>query len=133
MKKRAAKAAITAAALVVVGVAAGASYRGIVPVTMAGNPACRDVPGLSFSSQVKFSPALNGASAGGVHIFVDGNTVGWYTLGDVLVKAAIVKGGANANLYRYPGTVDFSDGTLLPPLNPKTGRVYGLDGVTFCY
>jgi hypothetical protein len=133
MRKRAVRVGVTAAALVVAGVAAGASYRGIQPFTIAGNPTCRDVPGLSFSSQVKFSPALNGASAGGVHIFVDGNKVGWYTLGDVLVKAAIVKGGANANVYRYPGTDDFSDGTLLPPLNSKTGRAYDLGGVTFCY
>lgn len=132
MNKVAVKAAIAAAALVVASVALGASYRGIVPVTMGGNPACRDVPGLSFSSQVRFSPALNGASAGGVHIFVDGNTVSWYTLGDVLVKAAIVKGGTNANVYRYQGS-DFSDGTLLPPLNSKTGTVYDLGGVTFCY
>ncbi len=126
--------AVTATAvLVVIGVAAGATYRGIEPVTLAGNPTCRDVPGLTFRSQVKFSPAVNGASAGGIYIFVDGNKVGWYTLGDILVKAAIVKGGTSANVYKYPAVDDYSDDSLLPPSNPKTGKVYDLGGVTFCY
>ena len=132
MRKLAVKAAIIAAALVVAGVAAGATYRGVEPILIAANPACRDVPGLSFTKQVKFSTPINGASAGGVYIFVDGNTVGWYTLGDILVKAVIVKGGTDANVYKYPA-FDYSDGTLLPPLNPKTGKVYDLGTVTFCY
>jgi hypothetical protein len=133
MRKLAVKAAIIAAALVVAGVAAGATYRGVEPILIAGNPACQDVPGLSFTKQVKFSTPVNGASAGGVHIFVDGNTVSWYTLGDILVKAVIVKGGSNANVYKYPAFDDYSDGTLLPPLNRKTGKVYDLGAVTFCY
>jgi hypothetical protein len=125
---------ITAAALIVVGVAAGATYRGIEPITIAGNPTCSNIPGLTFTSQVKFSSPVNGASGGGVYIFVDGNTVGWYTLGGYpLIKAVIVKGGSAANVYRYPAFDDYSDTSLLPPLNPKTGKVYSLGSVTFCY
>jgi hypothetical protein len=135
MRKFATKVVLaTAAALIVVGVAAGATYRGIEPITIAGNPTCSNVPGLTFTSQVKFATPINGASAGGVHIFVDGNTVGWYTLGGApLIKTVIVKGGSAANVYRYPAFDDFSDSGLLPPLNPKTGNVYGLGSVTFCY
>jgi hypothetical protein len=135
MRKFATKVVLmTAAALIVVGVAAGATYRGIEPITIAGNPTCSNVPGLTFTSQVKFAAPINGASAGGVYLFVDGNTVGWYTLGGApLIKAVIVKGGPSANVYKYPAFDDFSDGSLLPPLNPKNGNVYTLGSVTFCY
>lgn len=131
--KRGVKVAAVVAALAVAGVAAAGSFRGIQPTVMSGNPACSDIVGLSFTKQVKFSPPVNGASSGRVHIFVEGNSIGWYTLGDVLVKAAIVKGGNNANLYRYPAVDDYSDGGLVPPTNPKTGKAYDLGAVTFCY
>jgi hypothetical protein len=133
MGRYAVKIVVALAALVLAGIATGASYRGYVPVVISGNPGCADVPNLSFTTQVRFSTPVNGATAGGVHITVDGNTLGWYTLGDILVKAVIVKGGPNANLYRYPAIDDYSDGTLLPPVNTKTGSVYSLGSATFCY
>jgi hypothetical protein len=119
--------------LVAAGVAAGASYRGVVPTVISGNPGCSEVPNLSFSTQVKFSPPVDGASAAGVHLTQNGNSVGWYTLGDILVKAVLVKGGTSANLYRYPATDDYSDGTLFAPTNPKNGKPYDPSTITVCY
>ena len=51
---------------------------------------------------------------------------------DVTVRAVIVKGGSNANVYVYPRG-DYSDGGLQTPVNPKSGKPYGLGYVTFCY
>jgi hypothetical protein len=56
---------------------------------------------------VKFSPLQHGANAGGIYVFFENNTLAWYTMGDVLVKAVILKGGAYSNerlsLPRVPG------------------------------
>jgi hypothetical protein len=122
------------AALAVVGVGASGTFRGVTPVAVSGNPKCSDLSkfGVSPSTQpIKFEPPVHGASLGGVNILVDGNRVGWYTFPPVHVKAAIVKGGPNVNLYVYAGE-DFSDGWFDPVTNPKTGQVYGLGAVTFC-
>src|SRR5215212_720464 len=106
---------VAAAVLVVAGVSFGATYRGVEATVIAGNVGCADVPGLSYRTQIKFSAPVNGSSGGGVYLFVDGNNVGWYTLGDILVKAVLVKGGTNTNAYRYPTFDDYSDGFLVPP------------------
>lgn len=120
--------------LVVAGVAAAGSYRGIEPSVVSGNPGCADI-GLSSATQVRFASPANGSSAGGIFLFVDGNSLGWYTNGDIVMKAAIVKGGPNANVYSYPDptVVGFSDGSLVPPLNTKTHKLYDLGAATFCY
>jgi hypothetical protein len=120
--------------LVVAGVAAAGSYRGIEPRVIAGNPGCADT-GVSYTTQVKFSSPANGSSAGGIHLFVDGNSLGWYTNGDIVVKGVIIKGGPNGNFYSYPDptVVGFSDGSLVPPLNTKTKKPYDLGAATFCY
>jgi hypothetical protein len=122
------------AALVVAGVAAAGSFRGIEPTVVGGNPGCADI-GLSNATQVRFASPANGSSAGGIFLFVDGNSLGWFTNGDIVVKAAIVKGGPNANVYSYPdpSVVGFSDGSLVPPLNTKTHKLYDLGAATFCY
>jgi hypothetical protein len=144
MKKIVATVAITGMAVLgVVGSAAGATDRGVKPATVVGNPTCKDIAGLTYSVEVKFAAPVNCATALGVHIFVDGNTVGWYVLPDIpgetphiLVMRVIVKGGPNANVYTYgavAGNPDFSDGGLVPPTNPKTKQPYPLGSVTFCY
>jgi hypothetical protein len=124
--------AVAAAGLVIVAAGAAGSFRGVEPVVVAGSPGCRDVAGLSYSAEVKFVAPVNGMSAGGIHLFVEESGVGWYVLFNENVRAVIVKGGPNANVYRYPGG-DFSDGLLAPPRNPKNGKPYGLGYVTFCY
>jgi hypothetical protein len=67
-----------------------------------------------------------------MHFVLDENGVGWFVLFNENVRAVIVKGGPNANVYRYPGG-DFSDGSLSTPLNPKNGKPYGPGSVTFCF
>jgi hypothetical protein len=126
---------VLTAALVIVGVSSAGTFRGITPVTVTGNPTCSSVSGLTYSAEVKFSPPVHGATADGVYIFVESNVVGWYVLRDirdVTVRAAIVKGGTNANVYVYPGG-DYSDGGLQAPLNPKNGKPYAPGYVIFCY
>jgi hypothetical protein len=125
-------AVVGAVALTVVGVAAAATYRGISPVYVSGNPTCSDIPNLAYTHQVKFDPTVHGASADGIYLFFENGLIGWYTLGDVAVKAVIIKGGTGANVYVYPGT-DFSDGWLEPPRNPKNGKLYDLGYSAFCY
>jgi hypothetical protein len=126
---------LVTAALVIVGVSSAGTVRGITPVTVAGNPTCSTLSGVTYSSEVKFNPPVNGASTDGIYIFVNGNVVGWYVLReirDITVRAVIVKGGSNANVYVYPGG-DYSDGGLQTPLNPKNGKPYDPGYVTFCY
>jgi len=120
--------------LVVAGVAAAGSFRGIEPVVVASNPGCADL-GISYTTQVRFTSPANGSSAGGIFLFVDGNSLGWFTNGDIVVKAVIVKGGPNGNVYLYPDptVVGFSDGSLVPPTNTKTHKPYDLGAATFCY
>lgn len=128
--------AVVAAGLVVVAVGAAGSYRGVEPVVVEGSPKCRDL-GLNSSTEVKFVSPVNGMTIGGIHLFVDTNdpsvgALGWYVVNHENVRAVIVKGGSNANVYWYPGG-DFSDGLLTTPTNPKKGTPYGLGYVSFCY
>lgn len=123
----------TAVATAVVSVAAAGTFRGIEPSVLSGNPGCANVPGLGYQTQVNFDSPQNGSSASGVYLIIDGNRVSWYTLGDILVKAVIVKGGNNGNVYRYTSGQDYSDGGLFPPLNQKTGTPYTLGSVRVCY
>ena len=125
-----------AAALVAVfgaGAASAGSVRGIEPFVLSGNAGCAAIPGLNYTTEVDFDAPVNGSSAPGVHITIDGARIGWYTLGDVLVKAVIVKGGSSANVYRYTSGQDYSDGGLFTPSNPKNGKPYDLGTVRVCY
>src|SRR6478736_4134197 len=120
-------AAIVAAGLLIVtvGAAAGApppSYQGNAPVVYAGNPDCKDLtgwvnPNVTYSTQIKFVAPVNGTSGGGMNVALAANTpvgtgIGWYVNNAQDVRAVIVKGGANANVYFYPAhpaTGDFVD------------------------
>jgi hypothetical protein len=124
--------AVAAAGLVVITASAAGSYRGVEPVVVAGAPGCKDIAGLSYGAEVKFVLPVGGQSAGGIYLIPDQPGIGWYVLLNERVRAVIVKGGPNANVYRYQGDL-FSDGQLETPLNPKNGRPYGLSYVTFCY
>ena len=124
--------AVAAAGLVVITASAAGSYRGVEPVVVAGTPGCKDITGLSYSAEVKFVLPVGGQSAGGIYLIPDQPGSGWYVLLNERVRAVIVKGGPNANVYRYQGDL-FSDGQLETPLNPKNGKPYGLGYVTFCY
>jgi hypothetical protein len=120
-------------ALVTAVSASAATYRGYEPTTVSGYPRCSGLSGLTFTTEVKFSPLQHGANAGGIYVFFENNTLAWYTMCDVLVKAVILKGGAYSNVYRYPAFQDYSDSELVPPVKPKTGKRYAFDDATFCY
>jgi hypothetical protein len=124
--------AVAAAGLVVIAASAAGSYRGVEPVVVAGSPSCNDLAGLSYSAEVKFAEPVNGANAGGIYLLLDQTGISWYVLLNENVRAVIVKGGPNANVYFLPEGV-FSDGLLAPPNNPKNGKPYGLGYLTFCY
>jgi hypothetical protein len=125
-------AAVAAAGLVVVAPAGAATFRGIDPVFVSGNPGCTDLPGVTSAIQAKFVSPANGATDGRVHLILAGsNGFGWYVLNNEDVDSVIVKGGSGANVYRYPGG-DFSDGGLTTPLN-KGGQPAALGSVTVCY
>lgn len=124
--------AVAAAGLVIVAASAAGSYRGVEPVVVAGSPSCKDIAGLSYSAEVKFAEPVNGSNLDGIYLLLDQTGISWYTLLNENVRAVIVKGGPNANVYRYPGG-DFSDGLIVPPRNPKNGKLYGLGYVTVCY
>ncbi len=48
------------------------------------------------------------------------------------VDAVIVKGGSNANMYVYD-PASTGDDFLIPPINERTEKPYGLSHVDFCY
>jgi hypothetical protein len=88
----------------------------VPPVKVDGNPTCADYGLTSITSGVTY----------GVH---DTYYVKWTST--VAVDWVIVKGGPNANIYKYP--VDtFGDDWLHAPINPSTGKPYDLSHVEFC-
>ena len=122
-------------ALTVVGSSSAATVRGITPYVVSGYPSCAQV-GVSATNSATFTPPVNGASSGGINLLVDSSTsFGWYVdpgVRNVDVRAIIVKGGPNSNVYVYPGG-DYSDGPITAPTNPKNGKLYDVGSATFCF
>ena len=146
----------TVAAIVVAGsviVATGAavdvprSYQGVAPVVVAGNVDCKDLtgwvdPSRTYSQQIKFVLPVNGTSGGGMNVVIDpgnppGAGLGWYVVNNADVRAVIVKGGSNANVYFYPAHVegDFVDGSMTTPGTLQKGiwKFPALSYMEFCY
>lgn len=127
-------AAVAAVGLVVAAAAVAATDRGIEPVLMEGNPDCGDLQGLTYTNQIVLKKAINGSGTNGIFVlYLSDTNIQWYVNNESPhVTAVIVKGGTQANAYRYPGTVDFSDGHLETPVlgNGKNAR---LGAVTVCY
>ena len=125
-----------AALLAVAGTSSAATVRGIVPYVVSGNIGCSQVRGVSTTSSATFSPPANGSSSSGLFVLVDSSrSFGWYVvpgIRDVTVRAIIVKGGPNSNVYVYPGG-DYSDGPITAPVNPKNGKLYDVGSATFCF
>jgi hypothetical protein len=123
-------------ALAVVGASSGATVRGITPFVVSGYPNCSQLRGVGSSESTAFTEPANGASANGIYLLVDSSkSFGWYVLPElrnVEVRAIIVKGGPNANVYAYPGG-DYSDGPITAPSNPKNGKLYDVGAATFCF
>ncbi|MEU0462811.1 hypothetical protein ABZ215_02285 [Amycolatopsis sp. NPDC006131] len=95
---------------------ATASAASVTPVFISGNPSC--------DGGIKIDPVVSG-TYGPVRIVVSGSSFSFYTVGDAVVSDVIVKGGPNANWYHYDPPVT-SDTGLTAPLNPNSGKPYGL-------
>ncbi len=100
---------------------ATASAASVTPVFISGNPSC--------DGGIKIDPVVSG-TYGPVRIVVSGSSFSFYTVGDAVVSDVIVKGGPNANWYHYDPPVT-SDTGLTAPLNPNSGKPYGLSHLCF--
>ena len=106
--------------------AAHSTYSSVTPVKVDGNPKCED---YGLTSITKFDPVQSGTKSGITLTKHDTYYVKWTST--VAVDWVIVKGGPNANIYKY--AVDaFGDDWLHAPINPSTGKPYGLSHVEFC-
>jgi hypothetical protein len=96
-----------------------------------GNPEC-DCGEYEF----KIEPVENGTYTDpdtGVEFIISGTRPYFnFEIDGGTACAVIAKGGPNANVYYYDPPVS-SDTGLSAPINPATGRPYGLSHVTFCY
>jgi hypothetical protein len=123
------------ALLALAAASSAATVRGIVPFVASGTPTCSQVAPAATGSAT-FSPPANGASSNGLFVLVNNSaSFGWYVvpdIRDVRVRAVIVKGGPNSNVYVYAGG-DYSDGPLTAPTNPKNGKPYDVGAATFCF
>ena len=122
--------------LATVGAGSAATVRGISPFVASGYPNCSQLRGVSSSASATFDRPANGASSNGLVLLVDSSSsFGWFVLRDVrdiTVRAIIVKGGPNSNVYVYPGG-DYSDGPITAPRNPKNGKPFDVGSATFCF
>ena len=100
------------------------------PIVMPGNPDCAD---LGYDMELKVEPVASGTYTDGVLIVeleVYDPYFDWES--NIGVSAVIVKGGPNANVYVYDPAATEDEG-LIAPINPNTGKPYGLSHISFCY
>jgi uncharacterized repeat protein (TIGR01451 family) len=119
-------AALTLFAVLFVAPAAHATYPSVPPVKVDGNPKCED---FGLTAITKFDPVNSGVRDGITLTKHDIYYVKWTST--VPVDWVIVKGGPNANIYKY-ATDKFGDDWLSAPTNPETWKPYGLSHVEFC-
>lgn len=111
--------------------ASPASAAVIGPTVVDGNPTCADIN--PAWKTVKIDKGTSGSAQNAeikVTDTVAGGVVSWTST--VPVDAVIVKGGTKANVYGYSPEATSGSG-LTPPLNPATGKNYGVSHVDFCY
>ena len=111
------------ALLVVLAPAAHATSPSVPPVKVDDNPKCED---YGLTTITKFDPVESGTKSGITLTKHDTYYVKWTST--VAVDWVIVKGGPNANIYKY--AVDASgDDWLRAPINPSNDKPYGLSHV----
>src|SRR3990172_8763304 len=116
---------------------------GVEPVVVPDNPRCSELPNAN-PGWVWFKideQDINDGSYGDgtLQVSIDVHTSGgeetsfdWTS--NIGVDAVFVKGGPNGNLYRYdPPSESTGDDGLTPPINPNTGKPYGISHIDFCY
>jgi hypothetical protein len=100
-----------------------------------GNPTCMD---LGFTNGFKIDPPRAGTfnlpNGGQVMVSIDSNERITFQATGNIIHAVIVKGGPNANVYRYNSGVTTA-GHLTTPVNPDSvgNKNYGLSHFDFCY
>jgi uncharacterized Zn-binding protein involved in type VI secretion len=103
------------------------------PVLVRGNPSCANI--VSSWDGLKVEPVADGTYSDGtltVTVDVRGRVFDWTS--NIGVDAVIVKGGPDANLYRYdPPAEETEDTGLHAPTNASSGEFYGLSHISFCY
>src|SRR5688500_12498223 len=90
-------AALTVLAVLLVAPAAHATEASVPPVTVDGNPKCED---FGLTAITKFDPVNSGVKNGITLTKHDTFYFKWTST--VAVDWVIVKGGPNANIYKYP-------------------------------
>ena len=104
--------------------AAHATDASVPPVKVDGNPKCAD---YGLTAIAKFDPVNSGTKNGVTLTKHHTYYVDWTST--VPVDWVIVKGGPNANIYKYPAD-KFGDVWLRAPMNGS--KPYGLSHVEFC-
>jgi hypothetical protein len=113
-------------ALLFIAPAAHATDASVPPVKVDGNPKCVD---YGLTTVAKFDPVESGTKNGVTLTKHHTYYVKW--MSTVAIDWVIVKGGPNANIYKYPaGKV--GDDWLHAPINGDNGKPYGLSHVEFC-
>ena len=107
---------------------------GIWPLLVLGNPVIDDYcpPGDCWST-LKIDPVEVGTEGfftiDAIYNTPDGQVFDWSS--DVDVYTIVVKGGDSANVYSYDSG-DTQDTMLHAPVNPNTGKYYGLSHISVC-
>lgn len=105
----------------------------VTPVFVPGNPSCASL-GYAFGFKVD-PPNAGTYSIDGINtvtVTTDGVSFDWSST--LEMDAVISKGGPNANVFVYdPPAEATSDTGLASPINPNTGKPYGLSHIDFCF
>ncbi|RKT45777.1 hypothetical protein [Thiocapsa rosea] len=106
----------------------------VTPTVVDGNPTCTS---LGYTNGYKPQPEpppsdtyTYPGSSYTVTIDSDGFFFDWTS--EIDVDAVIVKGGPNANEYKYVPAA-MGDTGLSSPINPNTGQPYAISHIEFCY
>jgi LPXTG-motif cell wall-anchored protein len=122
---------MAAGALIIVGGlpgTAGATH--VTPTEESGNAKCP-----AGTTELKVEPVPEGPSTQSdgtltVNLVVTGDTFDWTS--NIGVDVVIVKGGNVSNVYTYDPE-STGDTGLHAPINPNTGKPFGLSHISFCY
>jgi hypothetical protein len=127
---RALFAATGVAAALALGSAGSAHAAAIPPTLHLGNVnSCSDIEAGAYGAGIA-GGAGTGAFGGGTYtISADGTTFSWAS-GSVPVSFVVVKGGPDANVYRYGGSM--GDSGLVSPVNGG-GQLPAISHVLVCY
>ena len=106
----------------------------VVPVTVSGNPKCEG----EYSKKID-SPPKNGSfiiNDTGTVLFYNhnGKYLSWYVSPAAInITQVVVKGGPNANIYRYTEEPVYADCGLHSPDHPREGQIPDISHISFTW